>query len=269
MRWILFPVLILSLISCGSFKDEPMPLSQDNIKKYAQAVESSGRNTDPNSGSVLDRINKIYKEPLEKKMGYSFDKTIRYLFINMNEISANPSTTIFVSIMGPSARVIIENPEDALKSTLISQKTYEILSQLRNFKGNIGQLINNGDWGNIVKLVEVALDCQKANNGVCTAGKFLDASIQGGFILKTEMLLYQDASPEAKVAGYTNYLSNHYHLFDWDRAYLIVTPEGQTLNAKFMFNDLSTPFIVNQKVFDAAKKYATLVQEEKAGVKKN
>lgn len=125
---LLMAVLVSNGCSIG-VKDEPMPLSQENIEKYASAMDDEAKKIDPSAGTDIDRLIKLYKEPMEKKLGYSFDKTFSFWITNIDEISMSPATIAFKSMMFPALVVIDKNMDEALKKEVISQSTYEMIKK--------------------------------------------------------------------------------------------------------------------------------------------
>lgn len=130
LQSILFLMAVLASNGCSiGVKDEPMPLSQENIEKYALAVAEAVKKIDPSAGTAVDKIIKAYKEPMEKKLGYSFDKTFSFWITNQDAISMSPATTAFTSLMLPAAVAISKNMDEALKKGFISQPTYEMIKK--------------------------------------------------------------------------------------------------------------------------------------------
>ena len=76
LQSILLLMAVLASNGCSiGVKDEPMPLSQENIEKFESAADNATKKIDPSTGTTVDKLIKAYKEPMEKELGYNFDKT--------------------------------------------------------------------------------------------------------------------------------------------------------------------------------------------------
>ena len=133
LQSILLLIAVFASNGCSiGVKDEPLPLSQENIEKYASAVEEATKKIDPSAGTAVDRLIKAYKEPMEKKLGYSFDKTLSAYVTNAATFSSMSPEAIALkkNIMFPVLLEISVNMDEALKKGLISQPTYEEIRKL-------------------------------------------------------------------------------------------------------------------------------------------
>ena len=99
-------LVILCVAACTSVKDEPLPLSRENIEKYAAAVGKSSGKLEPNAGSVIEQVDVLYRTPLENLLGYSFDRTLRHYFVHRAGITADPESRVFADLITPGAQAM-------------------------------------------------------------------------------------------------------------------------------------------------------------------
>ena len=71
--------LVISVTGCGiGAKDKPLPMSQENIERLAKELENANRSFIPSPAQDVEELRvETYKMVIEKKLGYSFDKTFR------------------------------------------------------------------------------------------------------------------------------------------------------------------------------------------------
>ena len=138
--------LVLCVAACSSVRDEPLPLSRENIEKYTAAVGKGTRKLEPNVGTVMERVVTLYRDPLEKNLGYSFDTTLRYYFVNRASIAADPDAKVFADLITPGAQAILTNADEALSAGIISTRTRDLLAILSKFRCDHGLLLSNGEW---------------------------------------------------------------------------------------------------------------------------
>jgi len=130
IRGISFTILtmfVLTASACSTPKDEPMPLTKNTIEKFYKNLEAEAKNVDQAAGTDIDRLLKIYK-PAMNKTGYSLEKTLRYLLLNVNQVSSNSATVGFWRAMGPAYMAAVTKPDEALQKGLIDQKMFTLVT---------------------------------------------------------------------------------------------------------------------------------------------
>jgi len=228
------------IIACTAFKDEPMPLSQENVEKYMALGIEASRKIDPNVGTRIDKVIKLYRIPLEKKIGYSFDKTFRYWLVNRRSISG---TTDFSSFMMPAIQAIQENLDEALRKGLISQRTYNFATAMRNAAHY--EYVVIGRWDKIEKLLNMILEDQRNNNAkTCTYGRFLKLVLQSDILpqdqLANALAVEKERFPTvSKFYMLESLLDREVDFRSWGRMGLISNPDGTGINPSGMIEDES------------------------------
>lgn len=248
-------VLVLFASACSGVKDEPLPLSRENIEKYAAAVGKSSRKLEPNAGSVVERVDTLYRAPLEKHLGYSFDRTLRHYFVHRAGIAGDPESRAFADLITPGAQAVLMNADEALKAGMISVRTRDLLSVLSKFRCDHARLLSDGEWERMSAFLNLVADCSKLDGGACEAGTLVALALRQGILAQEE---------GAQGPGVPDTLSRKFNLSRWDGTGLFIGPDGEEIDASRLFDDPERPFTVNERVVYFADQYAKMVREERA-----
>ncbi len=242
--------IVLLTAACTSAKDEPMPLTQNNIEKYSKRLASEAKNVDPSAGTAVDKTIKVFKTSMYK-MGYSLDKSIRYLMININQISGSPATNQYFHIMAPAYESVIDKPEEALQKGLISQKTFDLITLGKT----AGEPISDEQY----KYINVAIDCQKGNNNICPMSKFKELLVQRG-LLPQDLLKKNVDMIDFRTL--TSDFMNKSDLQGWGTRGWVLQANGEKIDHGIFLDQSKFTFIVNTQKIEATKKYGQLLAEE-------
>ena len=256
-------LLIACLTACSSVKDEPLPLSRENIEKYSVAVDRGSRSIAPGSGTVMERVATLYKEPLEKSLGYSFDTTLRWFFVNRAGIAADPEARAFADLFTPGAQAVLMNADEALQAGIISTRTRDLLAVLAKFRCDHGMLLTSGEWGRMSGFLALVSDCEKESGSSCTAGRLLELAVERDVLPAEEMTILERASKEEKPAFIGRFLIARYALSRWEGSRLFIGEDGNELEAASLFDDPDKPISVNERVVYLAEQYARMASKEK------
>jgi hypothetical protein len=246
-------VLVLFATACSGVKDEPLPLSRENTEKYAAAVGKSSRKLEPDSGSVVDRVDTLYRAPLEKHLGYSFDRTLRHYFVHRAGIAADPESRAFAELITPGAQAVLMNADEALKAGMISLRTRDLLSVLSRFRCDHAHMLSGGEWDRMAEFLRLVDDCSKRDGGPCETGTLVELALRQGIVAQG------DPGADAREA-----LARKYSLARWDGTGLFIGPDGEEIDASRLLDDPDRPFTVNERVVYFADQYSKMVREEQA-----
>lgn len=256
-------VLVLFATACSGVKDEPLPLSRENIEKYAAAVGKSSRKLEPNAGSVVERVDTIYRVPLEKHLGYSFDRTLRHYFVHRAGIAADPESRAFADLITPGAQAVLMNADEALKAGMISVRTRDLLSVLSRFRCDHARLLSDGEWDRMSAFLNLVADCTKLDGDACEAGTLVALALRQGIIAQEESGLDPADNRKAAPAG-PDALSRKFNLARWDGTGLFIGADGEEIDASRLLDDPEQAFTVNERVVYFADQYVKMVREEQA-----
>ncbi|MCU0530904.1 MAG: hypothetical protein MUE76_02285 [Syntrophales bacterium] len=244
-------VLVLFASACSGVKDEPLPLSRENIKKYAAAVDKSSRKLESDAGSVVQRVDTLYRTPLEKHLGYSFDRTLRHYFVHRAGIAADPESRAFADLITPGAQAVLMNADEALKAGMISVRTRDLLSVLSKFRCDHARLLSDGEWERMSVFLNLVADCSKLDGGACEAGTLVELA------LRQDLVIQEDSGADAREA-----LCRKYSLARWDGTGLFIGPDGEEIDASRLLDDPERAFTVNERVVYFADQYSKMVRKE-------
>ena len=190
-----------------------------------------------------------YKTVIEKKMGFSFDKTIRSVML------FNPTGDAW-QLMGPIIGYVISDPKRALDKGFISQRTFDILDTGAKVKA---PLTKEGD-----EFLGFVAECQSKNNGTCDA-KLLLSIISDHNALPDVSKVKNESD---KLSRIEYQLEEKYDIFHMGVNEWITLPDGQHFNTNGLFTmGASTyKFVVNKNKIDIAKRYANMLAEEKVAL---
>lgn len=271
-KFITIVLIFAMLMGCSGKKEEAMPLNQENIEKYATKIEEKMRKISINTeNSPVDKIIMIYKETMEKKMGYDFDKTFRFYILNSNKIVFSGGAS-FVNLMTPAIAVIAGNTEESLNKSLISQSTFDLMMSGREFNG-----LNSNPTLELIQALEVIEKCQEHNSNICSVSKFLDTlwlePLYSQIRNDKRLSELQVNSIETIASGVvtendlriTEYALNSVVQFDrWGAAELILKPDGSHLRSDDLIVKLTVEndpeFVVNKRKIDAIRKWIAISQ---------
>ena len=253
-------LLALFTAACSGVKDEPLPLSRENIEKYAAAVSSSARRLEPGSGSVMERVDALYRSPLEKQLGYSFDRTLRHYFVHRAGIAADPESRAFAELIVPGAQAVLVNADEAVRAGLISMRTRDLLSLLAKFRCDHAQLLSSGEWTRMSAFLGLVAECSSLDGGACTAGTLMETALRQGIVGPEEPGSGAGGDP----APVRDALYRKFNLARWDGTGLFVGPDAEEIEASSLLDDPERRFTVNERVVYFADQYTRMVREEQA-----
>jgi len=256
-------VLVLFATACSGVKDEPLPLSRENIEKYAAAVGHSAGKLETDAGSVVQRVDTLYRTPLERNLGYSFDRTLRHYFVNRAGIAEAPESRAFAALITPGAQAVLMNADEALKAGMISMRTRDLLSVLSKFRCDHAQLLSGGEWERMSGFLALAAECLNVDGGACEAGTLIELALRQGIVEQERPGTEPDGNRpcEADVAAA---LSRKFNLARWDGTGLFIGADGEEIDASRLLDDPRQSFTVNERVVYFADQYSKMVREEQA-----
>ncbi len=256
-------VLVLSVSSCSGVKDEPLPLSRENIEKYAAAVGRSAGRLETDAGSVVQRVDTLYRAPLEKNLGYSFDRTLRHYFVHRAGIAADPESRAFAELITPGAQAVLMNADEALKAGMISMRTRDLLSVLSRFRCDHAQMLSGGEWDRMSGFLALAAECSNLDGGACEAGTLMELALRQGIVERENPGTEPDGTPPSEI-DVPDALSRKFNLARWDGTGLFIGADGEEIDASRLLDDPKRSFTVNERVVYFADQYAKMVREEQA-----
>lgn len=247
-------LLIFSASACSAAKDEAMPLTQNNIDKFIKQVNGAAKDIDPASGTDVERLSKIYKLSMDK-LGFSLDKTIRNMFLNLNQITGSRSTNQFAQIMWPAYTTVIEKTEASVQAGLITQKTGDLIIMGKK----AGEPISD----EVFKYISVAMDCQKENNNVCAMPKFIELLARRG-LLPQELL--KEKVDLIDLRAMTTPLADQGKFREWGTQEWILQSDGKPITRSVQPTSSDLTFIVNVQKVEATRQFSKLLEEERRGM---
>jgi hypothetical protein len=257
-------LLALCIAACSSVKDEPLPLSRENIEKYTAAVSKGTRKLEPNVGTVMERVATLYRDPLEKNLGYSFDTTLRYYFVNRASIAADPDAKVFADLITPGAQAVLTNADEALSAGIISTRTRDLLAILSKFRCDHGLLLSNGAWERMAGFMALVSDCEKESGRFCKAGRLIELAVEREIIPAEQMEILAKTAEDGKTGYIRDYLIAHFNLSRWEGARLLIGSDGREIEIASLFDDPEAEFITNERVVYLAEQYEKMVKREKS-----
>lgn len=248
-------VMVLSASSCSAAKDETMPLTQNNIEKFAKQLNKAAKDVDPASGTEVYRFVKVYKVSMDK-VGYSLDKTLRNLYLNLNQITGNRSTNQFAQLMWPVYTAVVEKTDECVQAGLITQRTGDLITMGKK----AGEPISDEAF----KYISVAIDCQKENNNVCAMPKFIKL-LAGRGLLPQELLREKVDIIDLRVL---TTLTDQGRLREWGTQEWILQPDGKPITRSVQPTSSELTFIVNVQKVEATRQFTKLLEEERRNMTK-
>lgn len=256
-------VLVLFATACSGVKDEPLPLSRENIEKYAAAVGKSAGTLDVDAGRVVQRVDALYRVPLERSLGYSFDRTLRHYFVHRAGIAADPASRAFADLITPGAQAVLMNADEALKAGMISMRTRDLLSVLAKFRCDHAQLVSGGEWERLSGFLALAAECSKRDGGACEAATLIEMALREGAVGGDDPGTGPEGSRPSAM-DVPDALSRKYSLARWDGMGLFIGADGEEIDASRLLDDPKRSFTVNDRVVYFADQYSKMVREEQA-----
>lgn len=232
-------------------KDKPMPLSKNNIDLFYKHLTKEIKKMDPGEGTEIDRLIKVYKVAMTKT-GYNLDKTLRYLFLNVNQVSGNPGTIEFWQVMGPAYIAAMTNPDEALKKGLIAQKTFDLVT----LSNEAGEMVSDDAY----EYIRVAMDCQKDNGNVCPMPKFIELLVKRNLLPPEVLNIVDDESYSSLL---TTPLTEKGGFRMWGIREWILRPDGRKIDSGISPEHTRLTFIVNTRKIEAARSYPRVFEEER------
>lgn len=234
-------------IGCSAgIQDKPLPMSQENMVKFiAQQRKESASIAPSPSQDEEELFIGTYKVVIEKRMGYSFDKTVR-------------STMLFGpagarQVMGPVIKYVFRDPKRALDKGFISQRTFDIIDIASKAKA---ELTKNDE-----EFLGFVMECQNNNNGICDSKLLF--SVLAAHNALPDALPAAGSSDQFKIAYMLEqkHDTTHMGINGW-----ITGPDGQPIFDSLWsppYLDASHKFVVNKNQIDVSKRFANMLAEEK------
>jgi len=208
----------------------------------------------------VERVDALYRAPLEKQLGYSFDRTLRHFFVHRAVIAADPESRAFAELIVPGAQAVLVNADEAVRAGMISMRTRDLLSLLAKFRCDHAQLLSSGEWERMSAFLGLVADCSKLDGGACTAGTLVELALRQGVVGPEEPGSGAGGDP-GPVRGA---LYRKFNLARWDGTGLFVGPDAEEIEASCLLDDPGRPFTVNERVVYFADQYTKMVREEQA-----
>lgn len=240
-------VILIPLMFMGGVKDQPLPMSEENIENFLVLLEKRAKNVSPSkslNGNELMLV--IIKDVLEDDMGYNFEKTFR------NVLTKYPTSQLW-STMATIDKFASENAQEALSKGYISKRTFRIYETQNDTDNPITpeQMIF---W-------EMVEKCQKKNGGSCDSESLVKTFAENDNLPKLPPP-YDKGSEKDKLRNYHNYFTTHYSYTYLGNMGLLVAPDGGKIDALFLDRKGGPQFMINKKRLDQALEYSKLLQEE-------
>ncbi|MGK2872824.1 MAG: hypothetical protein ACSLFL_11295 [Alphaproteobacteria bacterium] len=235
-------IFVLFMVGCSKeVQDKPLPMSQDNLEIFASELEKAAKSIAPSpSQDGAELMVGAYKMVLEKKMGYSFDKTLRsvMLFYHLGAPW---------QLMSPVIGYVHSDPKKALDKGFISQRTFDILDTGSKAKA---ALTKEGD-----EFLSFVAECQSQNGGVC------------GPKLLLNVLAAHNALPALESSSIEYQLESKYDIFHMGINKWITKPDGQHISTNGLLSrGEAYKFVINKTQIDISKRYTNMLAEEKAAL---
>lgn len=246
-------LLVLTSVGCTAMKDEALPLSEENLEKYSNLVIEATKKIDPSAGTPIDRAITALKIPMEKKVGYSFDKTLRHFLVKGSSIMPTDQTRAsYFELMNMAESAIKKSPDEALSKGLITQRTYELI---KLEKENVFYRKNTA------KYVQLALECQ-SYTGTCIFSQYVGMLLERGLLPEyiANRKVQSISDENNRNWEIVNFLSDECNFDKWGRDGLATKPDGTEINTFKI--EPETAFLINQEKIQASEKYNQLVKEE-------
>lgn len=244
--------LVVSVVGCsGGIKDKPLPMSQENIEKFTKELKKATKSIAPSPSQDGDEyMTGIYKMIIEKKLGFSFDKTIRSVMVFPNAAVFLGSITVYVQ----------REPKKALDKGFISQRTFDLLDTGSKVHA---PLTKEGE-----EFLGFVAECQNKNNGVCIDKVLL--SVLAAHNALPAARSSDSEREDLKLANISYQLGNKYQLSYMGQNKWITKPDGQDFNTNFLFSQPDSPdqYVVNKSQIDISKRYTNMLEEEKVALSK-
>ncbi len=130
----------------------------------------------------MERVDALYRAPLENQLGYSFDRTLRHYFVHRAGIASDPESRAYADLITPGAQAVLMNADEALKAGMISMRTRDLLSILSRFRCDHAQLVSGGEWERMSGFLALAAECSKLDGGSCEAGTLIELALRQGIV---------------------------------------------------------------------------------------
>jgi len=240
-------ILVLSIVGCSKVvQDKSLPMSQENLEIFALELEKAAKSIVPSpSQDGAELMVGAYKMVLEKKMGYSFDKTLRSVMLFYH--AGAPW-----ELMHPVSSYVHSDPKKALDKGFISQRTFDLLDTGSKAKA---ELTKESD-----EFLNFVAECQDKNGGVCDPKLLLNVlAAHNALPVESESLtLYQIEDQLQR-----KYPISQMGINEW-----ITKPDGQGISTDWFLSvgDPAEKFIINKTQIDISKRYTNMLAEEKAAL---
>jgi predicted component of type VI protein secretion system len=207
-------ILVLSIVGCSKgVQDKPLPMSQEKLEKFALELEKAVKSIAPSpSQDGAELLVGAYKMVLEKKMGYSFDKTLRSVMLFY------PGGAPW-QLMNPVIGYVHSDPKKALDKGFISQRTFDILDTGSKAKA---ELTKEGD-----EFLRFVAECQSKNGGVCDPKLLLNVLAEHNALPAVESSSEEPGF--VKLLMIESQLEGKYDIFHMGIYKWITKPDGQDI----------------------------------------
>lgn len=237
----IFLIVALSISGCG-VKDKPLPMSPESLQKFTEELQKATKSFAPTPAQDIDEetIN-LYKMVIEKKMGYSFDKTFRATLLFY------PGAVRQITGIGD---YVVKDPKRALDKGYISQRTFDIVEILIKAPPFAGRAKEAEEF------IGFVAECQSKNNDICTSKDLMN-------VLLAHNILPAPPSNGIEYIDVDFRLDNKYDVSNMGMYGWLTKPNGEKLNTNGLFSRPDYSFIVNKKEVALSKRLTEMIAEEK------
>lgn len=234
-------------------QDKPLPMSMEKLEKFDLELEKALKSIAPSpSQDGAELVVGAYKMVLEKKMGYSFDKTVRSVMLFYPEVAA-------LQLMHPMIGYVHRDPKKALDKGFISQRTFDILDTRSKAKA---VLTKEAD-----EFLSFVAECQSKNGGVCDPKSLLNVLAAHNALPAIEFSPEDNEFDKLYWIGLR--LEEKYGISDMGTNKWITKPNGQDISTNALLtNGLRSQdnpaykFVINKTQIDISKRYTNMRAEE-------
>ncbi len=252
----IFGLVFVIFTGCSSGgSGDAMPITQDNINKYAKKMSVSAKAVSMGDSNIEKAI-QIYKVPLED-MGYNFDATIINTIKALQHASYTSLSTTTMQILLPILHIINENPKLVVENNFVSEDTRDKILMYNKFHEMNPKTIQ------VLKFVE---KCQSENNGLCTIKQYMQ------ILLSSNLIDYssRDAETQAKIKSLTveNMFTNEQHttLTQYDSNFqnqisyqelgkYLIHENGKKVNGNWFISEHTKPFKLRESTNKELRNY--------------
>lgn len=242
---LIYVTLAVTIVGCSvTIQDKPLPMSQEMLEKLDKELGKAAKSIAPSpSQDRAELVVDVYKTVIEKKMGFSFDKTFR----NVMLFYPGP-------FMAPVSVYVLSDPKRALDKGFISQRTFDVLDMSSKAEVELTKKTE--------EFLGFVTECQNSNNGTCDTKRLFSVLAAHNALPTVD----PSESEATQFESRTLMLTVQY-LDPMGTNKLITTPNGQEIIRNALLSDNSEQkFIVNKNQIDISKRYTKMLAEEKVAL---